>query len=177
MAGASLVFRAAPGGGPGRCRVPRRLDHPGLGRRARRGLPGREGGEPRHRRRHQPRSPHPLEGRRPLARPRRGRTLIGTNDLEEGATPETIAGNLKLILSALEGHDPKMPIVLCQVFPSAASKKRPADQIKAVNVLYRAAVKNDARVTLLETWPLFADGAGDAIAGEFPDLLHPSEAG
>ena len=103
--------------------------------------------------------------------------LIGTNDLEEGASAETIAGNLKLILSALEAHDPKMPIVLCQVMPSAASKKRPADQIKALNVLYRAAVKNDARVTLIETWPLFADAAGDAIAAEFPDLLHPNEAG
>jgi lysophospholipase L1-like esterase len=103
--------------------------------------------------------------------------LIGTNDLEEGATPETIAGNVKLILSALEAHDPKMPIVLCQVMPSAASKKRPSEQIKALNALYRAAVKNDARVTLVETWPLFADTAGDAIASEFPDLLHPNEAG
>jgi lysophospholipase L1-like esterase len=103
--------------------------------------------------------------------------LIGTNDLEEGATPEVIAGNLKMILSALEAHDAKMPIVLCQVMPSAASKKRPADRIKALNALYRAAVKNDARVTLVETWPLFADGAGDAIAAEFPDLLHPNEAG
>jgi lysophospholipase L1-like esterase len=103
--------------------------------------------------------------------------LIGTNDLEEGATPEVVAGNLRLILSALEGHDPKMPIVLCQVFPSAASKKRPSDRIKALNALYRAAVKNDARVTLVETWPLFADASGDAIAAEFPDLLHPNEAG
>jgi hypothetical protein len=55
--------------------------------------------------------------------------------------------------------------------------KRPADQIKAVNALYRAAVKNDARVTYLETWPLFADAGGDAPAAEFPDLLHPNEAG
>jgi lysophospholipase L1-like esterase len=103
--------------------------------------------------------------------------LIGTNDLEEGATPDLIAGNLRLILAALEQHDPRMPIVLCQVFPSSASKKRPSDQIKALNALYRAVVKNDARVTLVETWPLFADAAGDAIAGEFPDLLHPNEAG
>jgi lysophospholipase L1-like esterase len=103
--------------------------------------------------------------------------LIGTNDLEEGATPEIIAGNLKLILAALERHEARLPIVLCQVMPSAASKKRPADQIKALNTLYRAAVRNDARVTLVETWPLFADAAGDAIAGEFPDLLHPNEAG
>lgn len=103
--------------------------------------------------------------------------LIGTNDLEEGATPEVIVGNLRLILAALEGHDPRMPIVLCQVFPSSATKKRPAEQIKAVNALYLAAVKNDPRIIYLETWPLFADAAGDAIASEFPDLLHPNEVG
>ena len=103
--------------------------------------------------------------------------LIGTNDLEEGATPEVIASNLKLILAALERHDPGMPVVLCQVFPSSATKKRPAEKIKATNALYRAAVKGNPRVTWLETWPLFADASGDAKPAEFPDLLHPNEAG
>jgi len=103
--------------------------------------------------------------------------LIGTNDLEEGATPEVAAGNLRLIVAGLERHDPRMPIVLCQVFPSSATKKRPADQIKATNALYRAAVKNDPRVTYLETWSLFAGPGGDATPAEFPDLLHPNEAG
>jgi lysophospholipase L1-like esterase len=103
--------------------------------------------------------------------------LIGTNDLEEGATPDVVAGNLKLIVAGLERHDPKMPIVLCQVFPSSATKKRPAEKIKALNALYLAAVKNDPRVTYLETWPLFADASGDAKPSEFPDLLHPNEAG
>jgi lysophospholipase L1-like esterase len=103
--------------------------------------------------------------------------LIGTNDLEEGASPEIIVSNLKLILAGLEGHDPRMPIVLCQVFPSSATQKRPMDQIKAINALYRAAVKNDPRITYLETWPLFADAKGDAIPDEFPDLLHPNEEG
>ena len=103
--------------------------------------------------------------------------LIGTNDLEEGAAPEVAAGNLKLIVADLERHDPKMPIVLCQVFPSSAVKKRPAEKIKAMNALYLAVVKNDPRVTYLETWPLFADARGDAKPGEFPDLLHPNEAG
>jgi len=103
--------------------------------------------------------------------------LIGTNDLEEGATPEVVAGNLRLIVAALKRHDARMPIVLCQVFPSAASKKRPSDQIKAVNALFLAAVKNDPQVTYLETWPLFADPNDDAIPDEFPDLLHPNETG
>ncbi len=103
--------------------------------------------------------------------------LIGTNDLEEGATPEVAAGNLKLILSALEKHDPKTPIVLCQVFPSSATMKRPAEAIKAMNALYLAVVRNDPHVTYLETWPLFADADGDAKLEEFPDLLHPNEVG
>src|SRR5207244_3908327 len=65
--------------------------------------------------------------------------LIGTNDLEEKAEPETIAGNLKLILEELKKHDPKMPIVLCQVMPSSATKNRPSKQIQQVNQLYAAA--------------------------------------
>src|ERR1051325_11705460 len=100
--------------------------------------------------------------------------LIGTNDLEEKAEPETIVSNLKFILTELARHDPKMPVVLCQVFPSSAAKSRPADAIKKINQLYGAAAKGNAQVTLVETWPLFADAQGDAIPSEFPDLLHPS---
>lgn len=103
--------------------------------------------------------------------------LIGTNDLEEQADPETIAPNLKLILAELKKHNPKMPVVLCQVFPSSESKKRPADKIKKVNQLYAAAVKGDAQVTFIETWTLLADPQGDAKPEEFPDLLHPNKAG
>jgi lysophospholipase L1-like esterase len=110
-------------------------------------------------------------------RPRVVVLLIGTNDLEEQAEPETIAANLKLILAALKEHDSKMPVVLCQVFPSAESKKRPAGKIKKVNQLCAAAVKGDAQVTLIETWTLFADAQGDAKPAEFPDLLHPNRAG
>jgi len=103
--------------------------------------------------------------------------LIGTNDLEEQADPETIAANLKLILAELKKHNPKMPIVLCQVFPSSAAMKRPASQIKRINQLYAAAVRGDAQVTFIETHPLFADAQGDAKKEEFPDLLHPNKAG
>src|SRR2546421_7051432 len=83
--------------------------------------------------------------------------LIGTNDLDEKADPETIGANLKLILAELTRHDTKMPIVLCQVFPSSDGQRRPAAKIKKVNQLYAAAVKGNAQITLVETWPLFAD--------------------
>jgi lysophospholipase L1-like esterase len=103
--------------------------------------------------------------------------LVGTNDIEEGAAPETVAGNLKLILAALKRHDPRLPIVLCQLLPSSAKTRRPAAAIKATNALYLAAVKGDPQVVYLETWPLFADAHGDAPPAEFPDLLHLNEAG
>lgn len=103
--------------------------------------------------------------------------LIGTNDLEEQADPETIAANLKLILAKLKAYNPKMPIVLCQVFPSSETKKRPADKIKKLNQLYAAAVKGDAQITFIETWTLFANAQGDAKPEEFPDVLHPNQIG
>ncbi len=103
--------------------------------------------------------------------------LMGTNDLEEGAEPETIAANVKLILEEVKKLDPKVPVILCQTFPSSESKKRPAAKIKKLNELYAAAVKGDPQVTLIETWTLFANEQGDAKAEEFPDLLHPNKAG
>ena len=103
--------------------------------------------------------------------------LIGTNDLDDNADPETVAANLKLILAALKEHNAKMPVILCQVFPSSATMHRPADKIKRLNELYAAAVRGDPQVTLIETWPLFADADGDAKLEEFPDLLHPNKTG
>ena len=103
--------------------------------------------------------------------------LMGTNDLEEKASPATIAGNVKLILAELEEHDPKLPIVLCAVFPSSAQKNRPAAKIRELNRMLAEAVKGDPQVTLVDTWTLFANPAGDAKSEEFPDLLHPNAAG
>jgi lysophospholipase L1-like esterase len=103
--------------------------------------------------------------------------LIGTNDLEEGATPEMAAGNLKLMLAAMKRHSPRMPIILCQVFPSSEKMRRPAGTIRALNSLYLAAVKGDAQVIPVDTWSLFADANGNARVSEFPDLLHPNDAG
>lgn len=103
--------------------------------------------------------------------------LIGTNDLEEQATPETAAANLKLILAAIRRHDPQLPVLLCNVFPSSETKKRPKDQIAKLNALYATAIQGEPQVTLLDTWSLFAGPQGDAKAEEFPDLLHPNVAG
>ncbi len=99
--------------------------------------------------------------------------LVGTNDLEEKAEPETIAGNVKLIIAALREHNPTMPVILCEVFPSSPSKSRPADRIERLNSLYVEAVAEEPQVTVLDTWALFANPHGDAKENEMPDLLHP----
>jgi lysophospholipase L1-like esterase len=103
--------------------------------------------------------------------------LIGTNDLEEGASPEVIASNMKILLDALKKHNPDLPVILCKVFPSSASKRRPADQIKKINELYQGLAHKQDQITLLETWLLFANASGDSKVEEFPDLLHPNQAG
>jgi lysophospholipase L1-like esterase len=99
--------------------------------------------------------------------------LIGTNDLEDKAAPEVAAGNLKLIVAALRDHDPAMPVILCEVFPSSATKGRPAEAIRRLNALYLEAVADQPQVTVLDTWALFANQHGDAKDEEMPDLLHP----
>lgn len=103
--------------------------------------------------------------------------LMGTNDIEEGATPATIAGNIRLIIEKLKEHNPKLPVVLCEVMPSAAEKKRPAATVGALNELLGEIAADHPQVTLVDTWTLFADAQGDAKSEEFPDLLHPNAAG
>ena len=103
--------------------------------------------------------------------------LMGTNDLEEGAEPETIAANIKQIIGALKASSNSMPIILCQVFPSSVSKKRPAEKIRKLNQLIAADVKGDKQVTVVDTCTMFADANGDAKKEEFPDLLHPNRSG
>ena len=110
-------------------------------------------------------------------KPRAVVLLIGTNDIEEGATPETVASDITLILADLKQHNPAMPVVLCQIFPSATSMRRPADSIRTANALVLEAVKGDPQVIPLDTYRLFADANGDAPSAEFPDLLHPNDAG
>jgi lysophospholipase L1-like esterase len=103
--------------------------------------------------------------------------LIGTNDIELKSEPEAITGNLRLIIAALRAHNASMPVVLCEVLPSSATKNRPAEKIRRLNDLYIAAAADQPQVTVLDTWSLFKDVHGDAKELEMPDLLHPNIVG
>ncbi|MBL9189434.1 MAG: DUF1080 domain-containing protein [Opitutaceae bacterium] len=103
--------------------------------------------------------------------------LLGTNDIEVGIDPEAVGRNFQKITAALKAHNPRVPVVVCRVLPSSATKKRPADTIKRVNALFEAAVRGDPQFTVIDTWTLFADAAGDATPAWFTDLLHLNAAG
>ncbi len=110
-------------------------------------------------------------------RPRGVVMLMGTNDLEEKATANQVADNVRLILDALKKHNPEMPIVLCRVFPSSVEKDRPVDKIKAINVAVDEVARDFGQVTVVDTWTLYADENGNATAENFRDLLHLNAAG
>lgn len=103
--------------------------------------------------------------------------LMGTNDIEVEVPAEAIGRNFQKIVAALKAHDSKVPVIVCRIFPSSASKKRPKETIAAVNALIDAAVKNDPQFTVLDTYTLFANAEGDARAEYFPDLLHLNASG
>ena len=103
--------------------------------------------------------------------------LMGTNDIEVEVPVDAIGRNFQKIVAALKAHDPKMPVVVCRVFPSSATKKRPKETILAVNEKIAAAVKDDPQFTVLDTYALFANAEGDALPALFPDLLHLNAAG
>lgn len=110
--------------------------------------------------------------------PRAVSMLIGTNDLDQGGTPETIAANMKAIVAALHKADPKMPIVLNKVMPRGPKPSRNfAELIPKLNELYAAAFKDDPLVTFHDTFALFVNGQGSVNKDEFPDFLHPNGAG
>ena len=110
-------------------------------------------------------------------RPKAVVLLMGTNDIEVDVPVEAVGRNFRKIAAALKGHDPKMPVVVCRILPSSATKKRPKETILAANELIAAAVKGDPQFIVLDTYALFADEAGDARPDFFPDLLHLNGAG
>ena len=170
------AWASRTGTGSGRGRLPWRLDYPGLGGRPWAGLSRGQDRQSRDQRRHVARRVDQASRGRAVAEPGSRGPAHRHQRSRRGRDARDHRGQPPLILAELKRHNPQMPVILCEVFPSSASKKRPADQIKAVNALYLAAVKNDAQVLPLETWRLFADPDGDALANEFPDLLHPNVA-
>jgi lysophospholipase L1-like esterase len=110
-------------------------------------------------------------------RPKAVVLLMGTNDIEVEVPVNAIGRNFQKIVAALKAHDPQMPVIVCRIFPSSVTKKRPKETILAVNEQMAAAVKGDSQFTVVDTYALFANAEGDALPALFPDLLHLNAAG
>ena len=71
-----------------------------------------------------------------------------------------------------------MPVILNKVMPRGPKKERNFPELIAkVNALYEAAFKDDPLVTFHDTYALFVNAEQSVNKDEFPDLLHPNEAG
>lgn len=103
--------------------------------------------------------------------------LIGTNDLGLGGNPEDAAANIEAILHDLRAANPRMPIILCKVMPRAIEPGRFPEKIQALNRSLETMAAKDARISLCDTWSIFANEQGGAKKDEFPDLLHPNAIG
>jgi len=108
-------------------------------------------------------------------RPRAVMLLMGTNDLKDEHSAADIAGNFKLIVDEIRGAQPEVPLVVCLVPPSSASRGRSAERVQELNRHYLEAVKGLPAVTVVDTFSLFATPSGECDPVEFPDLLHPSD--
>lgn len=103
--------------------------------------------------------------------------LMGTNDLDDDATPEMIAENTLAIIQQLLEANSDTDIVYCNVMPSTPAKDRPAAKVQAINRLVAKAAITIPQVTIVDTYTLFANKEGNAKKEEFPDLLHPNKVG
>jgi lysophospholipase L1-like esterase len=103
--------------------------------------------------------------------------LIGTNDLDQGAEPEVVVNNLKVIVAALHAANQVMPIVINKVMPRGPKPNLFPEKIQKLNALYEEAFKDDPQITFCDTWSLFDDGTGSCKKDEFPDMLHPNAGG
>ena len=111
-------------------------------------------------------------------KPRAVSLLIGTNDLDQGGSPETVAENMKAIIAALHKANPKMPVILNKVMPRGPKKDRNFPElISKLNALCEAAFKGDPLVTFHDTYALFVNAEQSVNKDEFPDLLHPNGVG
>ena len=103
--------------------------------------------------------------------------MIGANDLAEKASGETVFGNVKLIITRLKKHNPRMPIILCETFPCAPDNYRPVAEIRRINGLYAKTYSDDPQVTLVKTYALFAGSDGASRPKLLPDRVHPNAEG
>jgi lysophospholipase L1-like esterase/beta-glucanase (GH16 family) len=100
--------------------------------------------------------------------------LIGGNDLSAHANPADIAANIEAMLKLVEAHDPKLPVLLCNIPPrdSPAAPTQPGTH-QDVNQRISKLAKAFRQVELLDLLKAFAHDDGSPDLQFFTeDKLH-----
>jgi len=102
--------------------------------------------------------------------------LIGTNDAGDGASGEDIAGNIQLILTAINSYNPNIKVIVCKVMPRGESNL--SAKIQKANSLVEQFVKGRPNFAMCDTWGIYADEQGNPNPQDFnTDRLHLNAAG
>lgn len=97
----------------------------------------------------------------------------GINDLRPTnnppGTPETVAGNLRLILEAIRKHDPKLPVFVCEIFPSGIGTP---ETITAANQAVDKVVADFPQAVRIKSHAKFLNADGTQNKALFTDTVH-----
>jgi lysophospholipase L1-like esterase len=105
--------------------------------------------------------------------------LIGTNDFGDGADPEDVAANIRLILLAIRNFNPGIKVIVCKIMPRAErGGQLYAGKIQKANALVEQFVKQEPNCVICDTWSVYADNNENPDPACFnPDRLHLNAAG
>ena len=100
--------------------------------------------------------------------------LCGINDLSDGTPPECLSQNIQAMANLCRSKNPKMPLIICTVLPTGFENGT-NKKVRAFNESLTQWTTTN--VWIADAWSAFADENGVASAHDFPDSLHPNEAG
>lgn len=103
--------------------------------------------------------------------------LIGTNNVGGGDSPEDVTQGIKLTITEIRRHQPKVRIILMAIFPREESPLDPLRaRIKATNTLLATAAKTWA-VTLIDIGPELLEKDGTISKEMMGDFVHLTSKG
>lgn len=111
--------------------------------------------------------------------PRAVTLLIGTNDLDEGNTPENIAANTIEILEKLKAARPDMPVLIANIMPRSKEPDFRTSFIIIANRIVADYVKkaNNPNWYMVDYYSALATPKGVVDHKDMNDFLHPTDQG
>lgn len=109
-------------------------------------------------------------------KPRAVVLLIGTNDLDEGNTPEEISANTIEIMERLRAYKADLPVIFCKIMPRSQTPDFRTSFIIIANKLTSDYIQNTNHPNwfIVDTWGMYATDKGVVEQTTMKDFLHPT---